>query len=48
MLRLYVCADVIVLILGNAMVIEFVAFLLLTTGAHLTRKWYVAPESDIA
>ena len=48
MSRLHVCVDWIVLPLGNVMVIGLVAFCLFTTGAHLTRKCPVAPESEIA
>ena len=42
------CVDCIVPPLGNVMMTGFVAFILLTTGAPLTRKWPVAPESEIA
>jgi hypothetical protein len=48
MLRLHVCVDVITLPFGILMLIGLVARRLLVTGAFSTRKWPVAPESDMA
>ena len=48
MSRLHVCVDCIVPPLGNVIVTGLIAFFLLTTGAPLTRKWPVAPESKMA
>ena len=48
MLRLHVWVDLIDFPLGKVMVIGLVAHCLLVTGAFSTRKWPVAPESDMA
>ena len=48
MSRLHVWVDLMVLPLGSVMVIGFVAIALLVTGAFSTRKWPVAPESEMA
>ena len=48
MSRLQVCVDCIVPPMGNVMVTGLVPFFLLTTGAPSTRKWSVAPESEMA
>ena len=48
MSRLHVWVDLIDFPLGKVMVIGLVARRLLVTGAFSTRKWPVAPESDMA
>ena len=48
MSRLHVWVDQMVLPLGRVMVIGLIAGCLLMTGAPLTTKWPVAPESEIA
>ena len=47
MSRLHVWVDLIDFPLGKVMVIGLVARCLLVTGAFSTRKWPVAPESDM-
>ena len=48
MSRLHVWVDLMDFPLGNVTVIGLVARCLLVTGAFSTRKWPVAPESDMA
>ena len=48
MLRLHVWVDLIVFSFGSVIEMGFVATFLFTTGASSTKKWPVAPESDIA
>ena len=48
MSRLHVWVDWITLPFGNVIVIGWSAILLFMTGAPSTRKWPVAPESEMA
>lgn len=48
MSRLHVWVDLIVFPFGSVIEMGFAATCLFTTGASSTKKWPVAPESDIA
>ena len=45
---LHVCVDCIMSPFGNVILIGLTASSLLTIGVPLTRKWHVAPKSDIS
>ena len=47
MSRLHVCIDLIVMSFGKVMEIGLLAIFRLTAGTPSTRKWQVAPESEI-